>query len=157
MRYIPIFLTQLLVAAAAGADITVDAWARATPPGSTTAAIYGSFINNSERDRSVAAIDFAGANHVMVHRTVESEGMSRMKAGRIDIPAGSSVELRPGALHIMVMGLSDRLMEGCEYPITLTWEDGAVSQHSFRTGGFGQMRAPDKRSEPCRRDPPPDS
>ena len=39
----------------------------------------------------------------------------------IDIPAGRTVELKPGGLHIMLMGLTQPLKDGEMFPLTLTF------------------------------------
>lgn len=123
--------------------VSVNAWARATPPGGSSGAIYGEFRNHSAEVQMVTAIRFDLAHHAMVHETSHSDGMARMQAGTLRLPAAGSTILAPGGLHIMLMGLSEGLKTGCEYSFQLTWADGSVSRHAFLTGEYGQMAAPD--------------
>ena len=41
---------------------------------------------------------------------------------RLEIPAGGSVELKPGSYHIMLIGLKQDLKAGDTIEITLTFE-----------------------------------
>ena len=40
----------------------------------------------------------------------------------IDVPAGGTAELKPGGLHVMLIGLSQPLTLGTKIPLTLTFE-----------------------------------
>ncbi|MBT5152457.1 MAG: copper chaperone PCu(A)C [Gammaproteobacteria bacterium] len=126
----------------AKSDVAVQAWSRATPPGGSSAAIYGLFENNSSREMRVVEVRFAGARHAMIHRTVEDEGMARMIHGEILVPAGKRYELKPGGLHIMLMGVSAPLLQGCRYEFQILWQSGDATKHEFVTGGYGQMVYP---------------
>jgi copper(I)-binding protein len=54
------------------------------------------------------------------------DGMMKMRrVERIDLPAGETVTLEPGGLHIMLIGLSRQLSPGEEVEIRLTFEDGS--------------------------------
>lgn len=123
--------------------IEVQSWARATPPGASTGAIYGEFTNLSDKPMSVSRIEFQLAHHVMVHRTSHDKGMARMQEGQLTLAPGETVTMKPGGLHIMLMGLSGGLSEGCEYAYRLIWADDSVTSHRFKTGKFGQMSAPE--------------
>jgi hypothetical protein len=126
----------------AKSDVAVQAWSRATPPGASSAAIYGLFENNGSHEMRVAEIRFTGARHAMIHRTVEDEGMARMVHGEILVPPGERYELKPGGLHIMLMGVSFPLLQGCLYKFQILWENGDSTNHEFVTGGYGQMVFP---------------
>ncbi len=91
---------------------------------------------------SVAEIRFAGARHAMIHRTVEAEGMTRMVHGEILVPPGEHYELKPGGLHVMLMGVTPPLVQGCRYEFQILWENGALTNHEFTTGSYGQMSLP---------------
>jgi hypothetical protein len=41
---------------------------------------------------------------------------------RLEIPAGGTVELKPGSYHIMLIGLNQELKPGDKIEITLTFE-----------------------------------
>jgi copper(I)-binding protein len=146
-----IYAVLLLVALPllAKSDVEVQAWARATPPGTSSAAIYGSFKNNGSQEMKVAEFRFKGARHAMIHRTVEDEGMARMVHGEILVSPGEHYELKPGGLHVMLMGVSSPLLQGCRYKFQIDWENGDSTNHEFVTGGYGQMIFPPAGGKPC--------
>ena len=45
--------------------------------------------------------------------------MKMRKLERLEIPAGGVVRLEPGALHLMLVGLRQPLVEGTTVPLTL--------------------------------------
>lgn len=48
--------------------------------------------------------------------------MGMREVGSIDVPAGSTVSLEPGGLHIMLIGLATDLQPGDTYDLTLVFE-----------------------------------
>ena len=53
--------------------------------------------------------------------------MKMRPAGPMEIPPGIALELEPGGLHVMLMGLQAPLVEGESFALTLTFERaGAV-------------------------------
>jgi copper(I)-binding protein len=118
-------LALLSVAAtAAGAEpgLTVrEAWARATPPGTTVAAAYLTLVGGAQPDRLVGATT-ARAAMTQIHVVTEAEGMARMRpVDGVDIPARKTVLLAPQGLHLMLMRLSQPLVAGERFPLTLTF------------------------------------
>lgn len=61
---------------------------------------------------------------VELHTTEEKDGVARMMhVDAIDVPAGETVMLQPGGLHVMFMGLGgDPFEVGEEIPATLIFE-----------------------------------
>lgn len=55
--------------------------------------------------------------------TTVTDGVAAMPhAALIPVPAGKTVALSPGGFHGMLMDLTDPLVEGETFPITLTFE-----------------------------------
>lgn len=103
-------------------------WARATLPGMQSAAVYGVLHNDSDRLVVARSPDSALARHSSLHETWEDpdSGLYRMKSvGQLRIPAGGSISLAPGGLHLMLMGLSRPLKEGGKLPVSLKLEGEA--------------------------------
>ncbi|HEX9447926.1 MAG TPA: copper chaperone PCu(A)C [Dongiaceae bacterium] len=98
-------------------------WSRATTSSGANGAIYLEVDNNgSIADRLVAVASPVAA---MAHlHTTEMQGdMASMKTMTgLDIPAGAKVILKPQANHIMLMGLSQQLKPGGNFPLTLQFE-----------------------------------
>jgi periplasmic copper chaperone A len=80
--------------------------------------------------------------------------MMRMRRiERIEVPAQGSVELEPGALHLMLIGLTGELVPGGAVDLTLSFDDGSQAQVKApvrKTGYTGPLaaRAPPGQTPP---------
>ncbi|MGB7739310.1 MAG: copper chaperone PCu(A)C [Steroidobacteraceae bacterium] len=103
--------------------VTVSgAWARATPPGMTVAAVYLTLTGGPQTDRLVGAAT-PRAGMAQIHVVSEAEGMARMRPTEgVDVPAHASVALAPQGTHIMLMDLPRPLVAGEHFPLTLQFE-----------------------------------
>ncbi|WP_374686640.1 copper chaperone PCu(A)C [Promineifilum sp.] len=109
----------------AAGGITIEgAWARPPAMAGGNAAAY-LVINNggSEADRLISASSPLGMTEI--HESFESEdgtmGMRPVEGG-VEVPAGGSVELKRGGLHIMFMGVAEPPAAGDTVSLTLTFE-----------------------------------
>jgi copper(I)-binding protein len=127
--------TLLIVAAsfafAQGASIQVEQpWARATPAGASTGAVYLTITNKSqEMDRFLSASSDV-ADKLQIHEMKVVNGVMEMRevTGGVAVAANGSVELKPGSYHLMLMGLKKPLKAGETIPLTLDFEKaGKVS------------------------------
>lgn len=112
-----------------------NAWARpgiasaATPPGHMgtkmpgNSAIYMVIYNDGTASDRLVGASTDVARTVELHRTTVEGGMAQMRriAG-IDVPANGKVELKPGGLHVMLIGLKRDLKAGDTFPVTLTFQ-----------------------------------
>jgi len=120
-------ITSLLVAAcvpASGGVVVKDAFARASPAGAPTGGAFATIINSGQTvDRLVSASSPA-AKTVELHETVDENGVMKMvhHPEGWEIPAGGTLELKPGGKHIMLIDLTAPLEAGKQVPITLTFE-----------------------------------
>lgn len=110
----------------ASADVTIThGWARASILASRPAAAYLTLM--SDQNDQLVAITTPIAGSVTIHAVeTDNEGVSRMiEVNALDLPSGEPVTLAPGGMHLMLMGLSEKLEEGTELPLTMTFESGA--------------------------------
>jgi copper(I)-binding protein len=64
------------------------------------------------------------AKQVQVHSMQMEGGVMKMhEHGQLDISAGQTVELAPGGLHLMLMGLKKSLVAGESVTVKLTFQD----------------------------------
>jgi copper(I)-binding protein len=120
---LPAALLLMAPGAFAAAPVTITAaWARATPPGVSTAAVYCTVRNDGDADRLLGASSPA-ARQVTLHAEEEEHGMQHMRqlAG-IEVPAHGSVELAPGRMHLMLVGIAAPLAAGATINVTLRFE-----------------------------------
>jgi copper(I)-binding protein len=114
-------LTPALGFAAPPLAVTA-AWARATPPGVTTAAVYLTVTNDGGADRLLGASSTA-ARQLLLHAEIEEHGMQHMhQLDGLEVPAHGSVELAPGHMHLMLVDLAAPLKPGDTLKLTLHFE-----------------------------------
>ncbi|MCT7373711.1 copper chaperone PCu(A)C [Chelativorans salis] len=133
MRTLPIFLAAALTLAGTAAFAheyklgTIDIihpWARATPPSAPSGGGFVTLTNNGEEaDRLVGAASPV-AGRAELHKMEVTDSIMKMRPmpDGIAIPAGETVELKPGAFHIMFRDLIGPIEEGERVPLTLTFE-----------------------------------
>ncbi len=120
-------------------------WARLMPPGQPNTAAFMLLENASEEDIVLVAARSPASEVVELHTHIQDEGMMRMReVARIDVPAGGQTELRPGGLHVMLIGLVEPLAPAVAVAITLVFADGstlelhAPTRHPRDMSGRGQ-------------------
>lgn len=112
-------------AAAKVADIAVEgAYARAMLPGQPVGGGYLVIRNAGSADDRLVSVASPAAGAVEIHdMAMQGETMTmRKRTGGIDVPAGQSVELKPGGLHLMFMKVKTPFKAGGTVPLTLTFE-----------------------------------
>ena len=106
-------------------DLTITgAWARAMLPGQPTGGAYMTIGNAGKEPDRLIAVTSPAASEVEVHR-MEMKGdvmIMRPVEGGLEIPAGASVKLEPGGLHLMFNHSAAPFKEGAEVPVTLEFE-----------------------------------
>lgn len=99
-----------------------EAWARATVPGQPVGAAYMKISSSSHVTLIRAETDVA--KQVQVHDMQMHDGVMRMREhGQLDIPAGKTIELAPGGMHLMLLGLKKPLKAGDAVSVKLTFVD----------------------------------
>lgn len=102
-----------------------SAWARATPPGATTTAIYLTVMNHSSDDINLTAANSDISDRLELHTHKSENGMMKMlQVESISVAAGEQTALKPHAEHIMVFNLAKPLKEGEQVNVELTFDDG---------------------------------
>jgi len=97
-------------------------WARATGAGQKTGGGYLRLDNRGAADRLVSA-SAAVSEKVELHSMAMDGDVMRMRqVDAIDLPTGAPVELKPGGLHIMFIGLKAPLKAGDSFPLQLKFE-----------------------------------
>lgn len=110
-----------------------NAWSRATPRGATTGAGYLKITKTgTESDRLLGGSVEVAAG-LELHRTSLAEGVASMRPleGGLEIQAGETVELKPGAAHMMLVNLKGPLKEGMRFSGTLVFEKAGTTRVEF--------------------------
>lgn len=102
----------------------VDPWARASAPQQRNGAAFVTIRNiGTDADRIVAAKAGVSRKVELHTHVVDAQGVARMREiPAIELPANSTVELRPGGMHVMFIDLERPLQTGTRFPLTLVLE-----------------------------------
>ena len=97
-----------------------DGWVQEGPPSQTITAAFMVIENHTGAAISLRSASTDVAQVVELHKMELTDGMMKMrKVELIDIPAGGTVELKPGGYHLMVIGLKKELKDGDKVTIAL--------------------------------------
>ena len=119
-------LSIVSIAAVFGADIEIEgAYARASIPNVPNSAAFFVIKNNSDKDIAITSAnsDIAEKNELHTH-IKENKMMKMMKIEKLVVPAKSSLELKSGGDHVMLIGLKKELKAGDEISLELSFSDG---------------------------------
>jgi periplasmic copper chaperone A len=113
----------IAIAVPALAQVSVTgAWVRGTVTGQKTT---GAFMQlASSVDTALVAVATPAAKIAEVHEMKMEGGVMKMSAvDQVALPAGKSVELKPGGYHVMLVDLVAPLKDGDTVPLKLTFQD----------------------------------
>ncbi|WP_138466952.1 DUF1775 domain-containing protein [Poseidonocella sp. HB161398] len=142
-------------AAAVLGDLTVTApFIRATLPNQPVAGGFLQIANAGTGADRLTGASSPAAGHMEIHEmAMQGDVMVMRELPRgLEIPAGGSVELKPGGYHVMFMDLAQPMAEGATVAVTLEFEkagavvlqmpvvarDGGAAGHAGLHAGHGQ-------------------
>ncbi|MFZ6767879.1 copper chaperone PCu(A)C [Undibacterium sp. Di26W] len=108
---------------AAQAQVTVkEAWVRATVPQQKAS---GAFMQiSSVKDVKLVEVRSPVAGIAELHKMEMNDNIMKMRSvDSMDLPAGKTVELKPGAYHVMLLDLKSQIKDGDIVPLTLVLEN----------------------------------
>jgi periplasmic copper chaperone A len=99
---------------------------RLMPPGQPNTAAFMTLENTGRKDLAVVSAESGVSKVVELHTHTMENGVMRMREiERIEVAAGQRTELKPGGLHVMLIGLHAPLQEGQVVEVTLVYDDGS--------------------------------
>ncbi|WP_412103194.1 copper chaperone PCu(A)C [Polaromonas sp. SM01] len=122
VRYVG-FSVLAMCAAVAHAQVDVsNAWVRTTVPGQQGT---GAFMKITAKEATrLVSISTPAAGIAEVHEMkMENDVMKMRGLSGLDLPAGKTVELKPGGYHVMLMDLKQALPAGSTVAMTLVFKD----------------------------------
>jgi copper(I)-binding protein len=117
-------LATTLSAPASGQSIDVkDPWVRVAVPGQKATGAFMKITAQTGSRLVAASSPVAGVTEV--HEMKIDGGIMRMRAleNGLELPAGKTVELKPGGFHVMLMDLKAPLAKDSTVPLTLVFKD----------------------------------
>lgn len=98
-------------------------WARATPGAITTGAVYFSVTAQGDAPDRLIAVETPRAAKAEMHTQIMDGDVMKMRpVSAIEVNPGEPTVLKPGGLHIMLVGLTAPMREKERFPMTLTFE-----------------------------------
>lgn len=99
-----------------------DAWVRTTVQGQKAS---GAFMKLTAREGTrLVGADSPVAGITEVHEMkMEGDVMKMRAAPDVELPAGKTVEFKPGGYHVMLMDLKTPLKKDSTVPLTLLFKD----------------------------------
>ena len=126
----------------APAEIAVSqAWARATPPGADVGAVYLTIENKGGASDRIVGVKSSVAQSAMLHQTVDESGVSTMRTADGSVAPGTTLDMKPGGSHIMLMGLKAPLKEGETVDVTLSFEKSGEVKATAKVQSLGANTA----------------
>ena len=126
-------------------DYTVGAlkidhpWARATPKGATVAGGYMKITNTGTTPDRLIGGTTGAAKTFEVHEMRMDGSVMQMRElpNGVEIPAGATLELKPGSFHVMMTGLSHPFTKGERVKASLTFEKAGKVDVEFTVEAAG--------------------
>ena len=120
---------MLLLAGCAGSAKTgieiAEAWARAGVSGDNSAVYFKITNHDADNAQMISAMSDLAQKTELHRSTMGSDGtMMMMHQESISLPAGETVEFKPGDYHIMLIGLTRDLNVGDTIHLVLKLEGG---------------------------------
>ena len=107
-------------------SITVtDEYVREVPPNMPNSAAFMNLANTSGEAVDLISGSSDAAQVVELHEHANVGGMMQMRqVTKITVPAHGTTALQPGGLHVMLIGLTQKLKEGENVKLTLNFSNG---------------------------------
>lgn len=123
MMLVAVCATAVAAGVPAWAQVEVkSAWVRGTVAAQKTTGAYMEIY--SARGANLVGAESTAAAAVEVHEMSMDKNVMRMRAvPRLDLPAGKTVELKPGGYHMMLIDLRRPLKKGDSVPLRLKIEN----------------------------------
>lgn len=120
--------TQAMAEVQAGTLTLSGGFARATLPRAPVGGAYLTIANSGSTDDRLVAVSSGVSPEAQIHEMSHAEGVMTMRhlPDGLPLPAGETVQMTPGGVHLMLMGLTEPLVEGGTLDLMLTFEQAGV-------------------------------
>lgn len=114
-------------------------WTRETAATQTVGGGFLTIRNTGKTTDRLISASSPFSTEVQIHNMSMDGGVMKMRQLKdgIAIPAGQSVELKPGGLHLMFIGLKKPFKQGAKIPATLKFARAGSVQVTFAVQPVG--------------------
>jgi periplasmic copper chaperone A len=122
-----------------------EPWSRATPKGASVAAGYMKITNQGTVPDRLVSGSSDIAPTFEVHEMSMENGVAKMRPvkGGLEIKPGETVELKPGSLHVMFVGLKKPLGAGDRVKAKLLFEKAGAIEVEYDVRAMGASSGKD--------------
>ena len=126
-----------------GALQITQPWSRATPKGAEVAGAYFKITNTGTTPDRLVGGSSPVAGRFEIHEMSMDNGVMKMRPvpNGLEIKPGESVELKPGAYHVMMLDLKQPLNKGDHVKATLKFEKAGPVDIEYNVVGVGETPA----------------
>jgi len=119
--------------AASGPKIAAESvWGRTSPSTANAGAFYVTIKNTGNAADKLIGAKSTACGTLELHEVVDKGGgkmeMQPIAGQMVEIPAGGTVELKPGGMHMMCMMKKADFALGAKLPLTLVFEKSGEMQ-----------------------------
>ncbi len=128
-------------------------WSRPLPAVSVNGAAYMTLMNKGNAPDRLVSLSTPAAKKAELHNHIMEGGMMKMRpVEAVEITPDEPSVLQPGGLHVMLMGLTEPLVERNSFPLTLDFERAGsievkVMIFEPEEAGHGDMKHDMKKQE----------
>lgn len=118
------------------------AWSRASAGQAPNGAAFLTITNKGSKAEKLLGASATISKTAELHTHIKEGDVMKMRAVEaIEVPAGATVELKPGGDHVMFMGLSQQLKQGESFPLTLKFAGAGEVKVTVDIQAAGAMGA----------------
>jgi len=120
-----IIISSLILLNLYAGDISVEnVYIKESLPHSNISAFFLTLSNNSDQNISLLKAKTNLTNTTELHTHINDNGkMTMLALDKIDIPAHSKTELKPGGLHIMLFDLKQKIDQNSKINLNLYFDN----------------------------------
>ncbi|MCL6708400.1 DUF1775 domain-containing protein [Pseudomonas sp. R2.Fl] len=125
----------------AAGDLELTAgFTRAMLPGQPVGGGFVTITNKGHHDDVLVSAQSPVAGRVEIHEMAMQNNVMKMRPLKdgVAVPAGGTVELKPGGLHLMFMEVKEPFAEGATVPVTLTFKNAGEVQVTLPVAAAGK-------------------
>ena len=124
LRTVPLLLLGFLPLLA-GSVAVENPYVREVPPGMKNSAAFMTLVNHGKEEAVLVKARSSASKVVELHtHTMEGGRMVMRQIPRITVPAEGTTELKPGGLHVMLIGLKKPIKTGDTVEVELYFSNG---------------------------------
>lgn len=123
LALVPVFMPSSILADTSKLRF-IDGWIKQLPPVVPMRAGYLQINNPGKQEHEIIAFQSDAFDRIEMHESKMQDGMMKMvELESLMLPAGGTVELKPGGKHLMLINPTQNLEVGDRFYVVVTFAD----------------------------------